>query len=170
MHILAKRTSRVRWDEWDDTALRIQNSKFKPWRIESEYATSWSRYIGLIHFCFFQTAETGKRIPNSSVKGSGANHYPRAPASPPPISATFRQLENNRESTKAKITALSAKANSTNCLHKVQNSRPWGLRPSTLPLGHGGSLQYWIVTSERERNILFLWNLKAKVGFKPFER
>ena len=31
-------------------------------------------------FCFFQIAETGKRAPNSSVKGSGANHYPRAPA------------------------------------------------------------------------------------------
>ena len=32
------------------------------------------------HFCFFQTAETGNQTPNSSVKGSGANHYPRAPA------------------------------------------------------------------------------------------
>ena len=31
-------------------------------------------------FCFFQTAETGNRTPNSSVIGSGANHYPRAPA------------------------------------------------------------------------------------------
>ena len=32
------------------------------------------------HFCFFQTAETGNRTLNSGVKGSGANHYPRAPA------------------------------------------------------------------------------------------
>ena len=31
-------------------------------------------------FCFFQTAETRNRAPDSSVKGSGANHYPRAPA------------------------------------------------------------------------------------------
>ena len=31
-------------------------------------------------FCFFQTAETGNRTPDSGVKGSGANHYPRAPA------------------------------------------------------------------------------------------
>ena len=31
-------------------------------------------------FFFFQTAETGRRTPNSGVKGSGANHYPRAPA------------------------------------------------------------------------------------------
>ena len=32
------------------------------------------------HFYFFQTAKTGKRAPNSSVKGSGANHCPRATA------------------------------------------------------------------------------------------
>ena len=32
------------------------------------------------HFCFFQTTETGNRTPNSGVEGSGANHYPRAPA------------------------------------------------------------------------------------------
>ena len=31
-------------------------------------------------FSFFQTAETGSRTPNSGVKGSGADHYPRAPA------------------------------------------------------------------------------------------
>ena len=36
--------------------------------------------MGKKHFCFFQTAETGSRTPDSGVKGSGANHYPRAPA------------------------------------------------------------------------------------------
>ena len=36
--------------------------------------------MGEKHFCFFQTAETGNRTPISGVKGSGANHYPRAPA------------------------------------------------------------------------------------------
>ena len=36
-----------------------------------------------------------------------------------------------------------------------------------LPLGHGGFPQYWIITSERRINILFLWNLEARVGFKP---
>ena len=35
--------------------------------------------MGKKHFCFFRTAETGNRTPNP-VKGSGANHYPRAPA------------------------------------------------------------------------------------------
>ena len=28
--------------------------------------------------------------------------------------------------------------------HRIRNSRPGGLRPSTLPLGNGGSPQYWL--------------------------
>ena len=36
--------------------------------------------MGKKHFYFFQTAETGNRTPSSGVKGSGAKHYPRAPA------------------------------------------------------------------------------------------
>ena len=36
--------------------------------------------MGKKHFCFFQTAETGNRTLKSGVEGSGANHYPRAPA------------------------------------------------------------------------------------------
>ena len=36
--------------------------------------------MGKKHFSFFQAAETGNRTPNSGVKGSGANHYPSAPA------------------------------------------------------------------------------------------
>ena len=60
------------------------------WRSEAEHATSRSRRLPTILtftrgwgrniFCFFETAETGNRTPNSGVKGSGANHYPRAPA------------------------------------------------------------------------------------------
>ena len=40
----------------------------------------FNTWMGKKHFCFFQTAGTGNRAPNSGVKGSGANHYPRAPA------------------------------------------------------------------------------------------
>ena len=86
----ARRTSWGCWDEWDDTVLQTQDSKFEPWRSEAEHATSrsqrlptilsFTRWWGGKHFCFFQTAETGDRTPNSSVNGSGANHYPRAPA------------------------------------------------------------------------------------------
>ena len=86
----AWRTSWGWWDDWDDTVLQTQDSKFEPWRSEAEHATSRSRRLPTILtftrgwwrniFCFFQTAETGNRTPNSGVKGSGANHYPRAPA------------------------------------------------------------------------------------------
>ena len=86
----ARRTSWGWWDDWDDTVLQTQDSKFEPWRSEAEHATSRSRRLPTILtftrgwgrniFCFFETAETGNRTPNSGVKGSGANHYPRAPA------------------------------------------------------------------------------------------
>ena len=86
----ARRTSWGWWDDWDDTVLQTQDSKFEPWRSEAEHATSRSRRLPAILtftrgwgrniFCFFQTAETGNRTPNSGVKGSGSNHYPRAPA------------------------------------------------------------------------------------------
>ena len=42
--------------------------------------TEFHTWMGKKHFCFFQTAETGNRTPNTGVKGSGANHYPRASA------------------------------------------------------------------------------------------
>ena len=47
---------------------------------EAPRNTDFHTWMGKKHFCFFQTAETGNRTPNSGVKGSGANHYPRAPA------------------------------------------------------------------------------------------
>ena len=88
-------------DDWDDTVLQTQDSKFEPWWAEAEHATSRSRRLPTILtftrgwgrniFYFFQTAETGNRTPSSGVKGSGANHYPRAPARlttyrhPPPV-------------------------------------------------------------------------------------
>ena len=85
----ARRSSWGWWDDWDDTVLQTQDSKFEPWRSEGEHATSRSRRLPTILtftrgwgrniFCFFQTAETGNRTPNSGMKGSGANHYPRAP-------------------------------------------------------------------------------------------
>ena len=85
----ARRTSWGWWDDWDDTVLQTQDSKFEPWRSEAEHANSRSRRLPIILtftrgwgrniFCFFQTAETGNRTPNSGVKSSGANHYPRAP-------------------------------------------------------------------------------------------
>ena len=100
----ARRTSWGWWDDWDDTVLQTQDLKFGPWRSEVEHATSRSRRLPTIltftrgwgrnNFCFFQTAETGNRTPNSGVKGSGANHYPRAPARPLRKINTLFCLEN----------------------------------------------------------------------------
>ena len=47
---------------------------------EAPHNTDFHTWMGKKHFCFFQAAETGNRTPNSGVKGSGANHYPRAHA------------------------------------------------------------------------------------------
>ena len=91
----ARRTSWGWWDEWGDTVLQTQDSKFEPWRSEAEHATSrshrlptilsftrgWGRNI----FVSFKPPRPGTEPQNSSVKGSGANHYPRAPAHPPTI-------------------------------------------------------------------------------------
>ena len=100
----ARRTSWGWWDDWDDTVLQTQDSKFGPWRSEAEHATSRSQRLPTILtftrggerniFCFFQTAETGNRTPNSGVKGSGANHYPRATARPLREINTLFCLEN----------------------------------------------------------------------------
>ena len=86
----ARRTSWGWWDDWDDTVLQTQDSKFEPWRswgrarylsvTEAPHNTNFHTWMGKKQICFFQTAETGNRTPNSGVKGSGANHYPRAPA------------------------------------------------------------------------------------------
>ena len=38
--------------------------------------------------------------------------------------------------------------------HRIQNLSPGGLRPSTLPLGHGGSPQYWLSHVDGEETFL----------------
>ena len=67
----ARRTSWGWWDEWDETALKTQDSKLKPWRSEAKHVTSRSRgspqyWVSRVdrEETFFQTAETGKRTPN----------------------------------------------------------------------------------------------------------
>ena len=44
----SRRTSWGWWDEWDDTVLQTQDSKFKPWWSEAEHATFWSRRLPTI--------------------------------------------------------------------------------------------------------------------------
>ena len=78
----------VRWLRWHcppDTGFEIR--ALAVWGrarylsvTEAARNTDFHTWMGKKHFCFFQTAESGNRTPNSGVKGSGANHYPRAPA------------------------------------------------------------------------------------------
>ena len=78
----------VRWLRWHcppDTGFEIR--ALAVWGrarylsvTEAPHNTDFHTWMGKKHFCFFQTAETGNRTPDSGVKGSGANHYPRAPA------------------------------------------------------------------------------------------
>ena len=44
----ARRTSRGWWDDWDDTVLQTQDSKFEPWRSEAEHDTSRSQRLPTI--------------------------------------------------------------------------------------------------------------------------
>ena len=43
-----RRTSWGWWNDWDDTVLQTQYSKFEPWRSEAEHATSRSRRLPTI--------------------------------------------------------------------------------------------------------------------------
>ena len=44
----ARRTSWGWWDDWDDTVLQTQDSKFEHWRSDAEHATSRSRRLPTI--------------------------------------------------------------------------------------------------------------------------
>ena len=54
----ARGTSWGWWDEWDDTVLQTQDSKFEPWRSEAEHATSRSRRLPTILSCALLTPQS----------------------------------------------------------------------------------------------------------------
>ena len=90
----------VRWLRWHcppDTGFEIR--ALAVWGrarylsvTEAPHNTNFHTWMGKKQFCFFQTAETGNRTPDSGVKGSGANHYPRAPA---PLASIFAYNNDN---------------------------------------------------------------------------
>ena len=78
----------VRWLRWHcppDTGFEIRalavwgRARYLSVK-EAPHNTNFHTWMGKKQICFFQTAEAGNRTPDSGVKGSGANHYPRAPA------------------------------------------------------------------------------------------
>ena len=50
--------------------------------------------------------------------------------------------------------------------HGTRNLSPGGLRPSTLPLGHGGSPQDWLSHVDGKETFLFLSNRTPNSGVK----
>ena len=56
---------------------------------EAPHNTDFHTWIGKKHFLFLWN----RRAPNSGVKGSGANHYPRAPAHAYKYSASVANFE-----------------------------------------------------------------------------
>ena len=48
--------------------------------------------------------------------------------------------------------------------HRIRNSSPGGLRPSTLPVGHGGSPQYWVLHVDGEETFLARLLILIKKG------
>ena len=90
----ARRTSWGWWDDWDDTVLQTQDSKFEPWRSEAEHATSRSRRLPTIltftrgwgrnNFVSFKPPRPGTEPRTLAWKAAVLTtthyHYPRAPA------------------------------------------------------------------------------------------
>ena len=77
----------VRWVRWHcppDTGFEIQT--LEVWGrarylsvTEVPHNTEFHKWMRKKHFCcFFKPPRPGNEQPNTSVKGSGANHYPRA--------------------------------------------------------------------------------------------
>ena len=146
----------VRWLRWHcppDTGFEIR--ALAVWGrarylsvTEAPHNTDFHTWMGKKHVCFFETADTGNRTPNSGVKGSGANHYPRAPA-------LLRRSIRVRQPDHQWSCRLNNHIiiNRLQTIHKWKESvlghfcahtawgwwDKWGLMSRTLPLGHGGS-------------------------------
>ena len=54
--------------------------------------------------------------------------------------------------------------------HMIRNSRPGGLRPSTLPLGHGGPPQYWLSHLSVGVQIMFGFSFSISTLSTTFKR
>ena len=68
----ARRTSWGWWDDWDDTVLQTQDSKFEPWRSEAEHATSRSRRLPTI---LTFTRGWGRNIQYSLLFQKDTSHF-----------------------------------------------------------------------------------------------
>ena len=83
----ARRTSWGWWEEWDDTALQTQDSKFEPWRSEVEHVTEAPHNIESPEWAekkhLFETWRPGcgSNPRSPSYQAGSFNHCTRTPAS-----------------------------------------------------------------------------------------
>ena len=89
----AERISWGWWDDWNNTFLQTNYSKFDPWRSEAEHANSRSQRLLTVlnlyelagkkrYFCFFETwmPERGTNLRSPTSQACCSNHCTRAPA------------------------------------------------------------------------------------------
>ena len=96
----ARRTSWGWWDDWDDTVLQTQDSKFEPWRSEAEHATSRSRRLPTIltftrgwgrnNFVSFKPPRPGTEPRTLAWKAAVLT----TTLGPPPRQSTYSQLKS----------------------------------------------------------------------------
>ena len=116
----ARRTSWWWWDEWDDTGLQTQHSKFKPWRSKAELATSQSQRLSTILNLHEWAARVG--FEPATFQTCSFNYCTR----PPALTGPGKPPEDD-EMTQMNLPSR----------HRIRNSNPGGPKPSTLPLGLG---------------------------------
>ena len=105
----ARRTSWGWWDDWEDTVLQTQDSKFEPWRSESEHATSRSRRLPTILtftrgwgrniFVFFKPPRPGTEPRTLAWKAAVLT----TTLEPPPVSYVVCYQTINRQNCSSKI-------------------------------------------------------------------
>ena len=188
----ARRTSWGLWDDWDDTVLQTQDSKFEPWRSEAEHATSRPRRLSTILtftrgwgrniFCFFQTAETGNRAPNSGVKGSGANLT--TTLGPPPmkrqeLTKPFIMISNWKKTSLVFMVYTKGRKDQTPTIHWIHAwwENAWSqfnsfrsLLLKKLLLDHTGKVCWVILNTSAEINYKLPFILNGDLSYATLRR
>ena len=170
------------WNEWNDTALQTQNSRFEPWRPEAEHATSRSRRLPTIlnlyewaakkHFITLKWNESGFKPPLCTYRLNWARRaswgwwedwYD-----------TVLQIQDSKFEP-WRPEAEHATSRSRRLLTILTFTCRWGRnifvsfkpsRPGTEPRALAWKAAV-LTTTPGPPPVLLLWNLNARAGFEP---
>ena len=129
----ARRTSWGWWDDWDDTVLQTQDSKFEPWRSEAEHATSRSRRLPTIL---------------TFTRGWGRNNF--VSFKPPRPGTEPRTLA-------WKAAVLTTTLGPPPSSYETQQTKTWHFRSNLIPFNVGTDFRRQDLTSIDVRS----WRLKS---------